>query len=102
MAQSFNLNHLICESDALEVVNSVLGSADLSFHPHAMVVLQVHSLPNHDWDVNVLHIARESNTVANTLTSLSSHHSHLGKLGIFHPLKCSLFNSCFKITLVPF
>ncbi|KAJ1436997.1 Ribonuclease H-like superfamily [Sesbania bispinosa] len=61
MAWSFNLNHLICESDALEVVNSILGSIDLSFHPHAMVVLQVRSLLNRDWDVDVFHIARESN-----------------------------------------
>ncbi|KAJ1381634.1 Ribonuclease H-like superfamily [Sesbania bispinosa] len=48
LAWSFNLNHLICESDALEVVNLILGSADLSFHPHTMVVLQMRSLLNCD------------------------------------------------------
>nr|KYP52455.1 hypothetical protein KK1_025575 [Cajanus cajan] len=37
---------IMCECDALDVVNVVMGLLDLNFHPHARVVLQIRMLMN--------------------------------------------------------
>ncbi|KAJ1413516.1 Ribonuclease H-like superfamily [Sesbania bispinosa] len=71
LAWNCNLKPLICESDALEVVNVILGITHHNFHPYAKIALQVRSLLDRDWDVILQHVPREANDATDTLASLS-------------------------------
>ncbi|KAJ1424080.1 Ribonuclease H-like superfamily [Sesbania bispinosa] len=72
LAWSLGCRHLVCECDALEVVEVLNGITNVDFHPLARVVLQVKNLLCREWVVTILHIYRDANSVADSLAKLGA------------------------------
>lgn len=70
LAWSMNFLKLICESDALEVVNTLLDESMHVHHVYASVIAEVVQLMKRPWSVSLKHVYREVNGSADFLAKL--------------------------------
>ncbi|XP_020205170.1 uncharacterized protein LOC109790436 [Cajanus cajan] len=72
VAWDSGFTNIVCESDALNVVNVVNKQSDMNFHPHAQVIFQIRSLLVKCWTGLVTHTPRGSNSVTDILAKLEA------------------------------
>lgn len=67
--------NVVCESDSLKAVD-LNKKADLNFHSYAGVIWDIRVLLHQDWQVEIVHILREANHVADFLTKMGAKSNH--------------------------
>ncbi|KAJ1394706.1 Ribonuclease H domain [Sesbania bispinosa] len=70
LAWSKGITYLICETDSLEVVQSLDNYMESSMHPHKDIPSFIKKLLQKEWQVSIIHVFREANLVADKLSRL--------------------------------
>lgn len=70
LAWDQGFRHVVCEFDALDIVNLFNANENLQLHSFAKVVIEIAELLNQNWIVKLLHVFRETNACANFLAKL--------------------------------
>lgn len=70
LAWNMNFRKIICESDSLDVINTLLDRSPRVHHAYALVILEVVQLLQHQWSVSLRHVFRKVNGSAEFLAKL--------------------------------
>ncbi|KAJ1417617.1 Ribonuclease H domain [Sesbania bispinosa] len=71
-AWNIGYRRILCESDSLEVVHLLSCQILPTSAPHQNTLREINDLLNRNWDVNIKHIMREANLVADNLAKTGS------------------------------
>ncbi|KAJ1376166.1 Ribonuclease H domain [Sesbania bispinosa] len=71
-AWNIGYRRILCESDSLEVVHLLSCQILPTSAPHQNTLRETNDLLNRNWDVNIKHIMREANLVADNLAKTGS------------------------------
>lgn len=66
-----NMRSAVCEVDCIELVQALVDER-YQFHAMASDLLDIRLLLDRDWDVELMHISRDANEVADYLAGLGS------------------------------
>ncbi|KAK7290734.1 hypothetical protein RIF29_05365 [Crotalaria pallida] len=77
LAWDLEVKFLICESDSSEAVRLINLSSVPSFHAYGTVLGDISCILKRNWTVQVLHVLREANSVADGMAKWGSSHTDM-------------------------
>ncbi|XP_057428954.1 uncharacterized protein LOC130722284 [Lotus japonicus] len=70
IAWQYGCRRIVCESDCLNVIESLRKNKSVNLHSCAILLTEVRCMLLEDWEVVFQHVLRDNNTVADLLAKL--------------------------------